>query len=161
MSAATSSGATADAAVAELDFFSPAWAEAARVAVNAGPSDTVRAQKIDRYWDWIDLVKQGINVVWGLAASDRPAPNCVLLTVRAGVATTAELVSLEEGRQRATYLLAGPVASWRELMAGYDVGKTVMYRKLMMDTGDVLQFFRAAYFWTESLGCIQQVPTRF
>ena len=46
-------------------------------------------------------------------------------------------------------------------MGGYDVGKTVMYRKLMMDKGDVLTFFRAAYFWTEALGCIQRVPTRF
>jgi hypothetical protein len=147
--------------VGDLDFFSPAWAEAARLAVDAGPAPEVRAQKIDRYWEWIDQVKKGIDAVWGLAVSDRPGANCVLLTLQAGSATGVELVDIEEGRRRATYLLAGTTASWRELMAGYDVGKTVMYRKLMMDTGDVLLFFRAAYFWTESLGCIQRVPTAF
>jgi hypothetical protein len=32
-----------------LEFFSPDWAEAARAAVNAGPSAEVRAGKIERY----------------------------------------------------------------------------------------------------------------
>ena len=144
-----------------LEFFSPDWAEAARTAVNAGPSPEVRAGKIERYWDWIERAKADLDAVWGLAVNDREGNNCLLLTLRAGLAEEAELVTLEEGRRRATYLLAGPMSSWQELMGGYDVGKTVMYRKLMMDKGDVLTFFRAAYFWTEALGCIQRVPTRF
>jgi hypothetical protein len=150
-----------EAPAVELEFFSPDWAEAARTAVNAGPSPEVKAGKIERYWDWIERTKARLDVVWGLAVTDRPGDSCLLLTLRAGVAEAAELVTLEEGRRRATYLLAGTTSSWRELMGGYDVGKTVMYRRLNMDTGDILTFFRSAYFWTEALGCIQRVPTRF
>jgi hypothetical protein len=146
---------------AGFEFFSPDWAEAAREAVNAGPSPEVRAAKIERYWEWIERAKSGIDAVWGLGVTDRPGDGCLLLTLRTGVAEAAELVTLDEGRRRATYLLAGTTASWRELMGGYDVGKTVMYRKLMMEVGDLLRFFQAAYFWTEALGCIQHVPTRF
>jgi hypothetical protein len=146
---------------AGLAFFSPDWAEAARTAVNAGPSPEVRAAKIERYWEWIERAKSRIDAVWGLGVTDRPGDGCLLLTLRAGVAEAAELVALDEGRRRATYLLAGTTASWRELMGGYDVGKSVMYRKLMMEVGDLLRFFQAAYLWTEALGCIQQVPTRF
>jgi hypothetical protein len=34
----------------------------------------------------------------------------------------------------------------------------VMYRKLMLEKGDTLQFFMAAFFWTELLAAIQSVP---
>ena len=77
-----------------------------------------------------------------------------------GQATAAEVTTIEEGRRRATYLQAGELDGWRDLLAGYDVGKSVMYRKLRMDTGDVLAFFKAVYFWTEALACLQRVPTR-
>jgi hypothetical protein len=32
-----------------------------------------------------------------------------------------------------------------------------MYRKLMLEKGESLQFFMAAFFWTELLGAIQSV----
>ena len=44
------------------------------------------------------------------------------------------------------------------MLAGYDVGKMVMYRKLMLEKGDTLQFFTAAFYWTELLAAIQSVP---
>jgi len=56
------------------------------------------------------------------------------------------------------FLLAGSYADWREMLAGYDVGKMVMYRRLMLEKGDTLQFFTAAFFWTELLAAIQSVP---
>jgi hypothetical protein len=43
------------------------------------------------------------------------------------------------------------------MLAGYDVGKMVMYRKLMLVKGDTLMFFTAAFFWTELLAAIQAV----
>lgn len=148
-------------ATSALVFLSPEWAEAARQAVNAGPGPAARAKKIDKYWDWISDARSRITAVWGLAAADHEGANCLLITLIAGEATEAEVVTLEEGRRRATYLQTGTTDSWRELMAGYDVGKSVMYRKLMPDTGNVLMFFRAGYFWTESLAAIQAIPTAF
>ncbi|MDQ6840718.1 MAG: hypothetical protein M3137_20870 [Actinomycetota bacterium] len=43
--------------------------------------------------------------------------------------------------------------------AGFDPGKTIMYRKLMLEKGETLWFFTAAFFWTELLAAIQSVPT--
>ncbi len=56
------------------------------------------------------------------------------------------------------FLLSGCYADWQQMLAGYDVGKMVMYRKLMLEKGDTLQFFMAAFFWTELLAAIQSVP---
>ena len=44
------------------------------------------------------------------------------------------------------------------MLGGYDVGKMVMYRKLMLVQGDTLMFFTAAFFWTELLAAIQSIP---
>ena len=49
-------------------------------------------------------------------------------------------------------------ADWQEMLGGYDVGKMVMYRKLMLEQGDTLMFFTAAFFWTELLAAIQSIP---
>lgn len=146
------------AAVAAAPLFSPAWAQACRDAVDRGPSPAARSKKIDRYWTWIDEVRPKITAVWGLAARDLDGPNCLLLTIEAGALTGAEVVGLDEGRVRATYLQVGDLEAWRQLVDGYDVGKAVMYRRLMLEEGDVLLFFRTAYFWTESLAAIQEIP---
>lgn len=144
-----------------LELFSPEWAEAARAAFDRGPSDELRARKIDKYWAWIDDAKPRIDAVWGLAARDlHDRPNCLLLHIEAGRATRAELVDLEEGRRRATYLMVGDLAGWSDLIAGYDVGKSIMYRRLLLEEGNVLAFFRAVYVWTEALAAIQELPTR-
>jgi hypothetical protein len=58
------------------------------------------------------------------------------------------------------FLLAGAHADWQAMLAGYDVGKMVMYRKLMLEKGDTLQFFMAAFYWTELLAAIQSVPVK-
>ena len=46
-------------------------------------------------------------------------------------------------------------------MGGFDMGKAVMYRKLLLEKGEVLEFFKSIYFWTESLACVQRIPTTF
>ena len=46
-------------------------------------------------------------------------------------------------------------------MAGFDMGKAVMYRKLLLEKGEVLDFFKSVYYWTESLASIQRIPTAF
>jgi hypothetical protein len=148
--------------IPELELFSPEWAECARAEIDAGPEPATLARKIPKFWDWIAFVKPQVTCVWGLGCRDLPGdgPNAVLFTMEAGVPTSVEVTSIEDARTKATFLQVGDLEGWRDLMAGYDVGKTVMYRKLMMDTGSVLDFFKFAYFWTESLACVQRVPTR-
>lgn len=144
-------------------FFSDDWAQAAMKAVNAGPDAEARAEKIDRFWEWIDDAKEKVNCQLGLAVRNLPGekPDCLLLDLEQGVCTQVQLASFEEAEQSATYLLAGNLEDWREIMDGFDMGRAVMYRKLMLEKGSVLEFFRSAYYWTESLACIQRSPTDF
>jgi hypothetical protein len=63
-----------------------------------------------------------------------------------------------EAADGAAFLLAASYADWQLMLGGYDVGKMVMYRKLMLEQGDTLMFFMAAFYWTELLAAIQSVP---
>jgi hypothetical protein len=61
----------------------------------------------------------------------------------------------------ATYVLAANHHDWKALFEGYDALRTVMYRKLLLEEGDLLGFFTAIYFFVECLALIATVPTRF
>ncbi len=146
-----------------LPFFSPAWAAAAVAELAAGPDEVARAKKIQKFWDWIEKAAEHVDCELGLAVSDLDGgrPNCLLLTLEKGKCTGHRLVPAAEAQRTATYLLEGSLADWREIMGGYDMGRSIMYRKLRLAAGDVLVFFRSAYYWTESLACLQRVPTAF
>jgi hypothetical protein len=47
---------------------------------------------------------------------------------------------------------------WKALHEGYDAQRTVMYRKIVLEEGDLLEFFKAIYFFVESLAVICSVP---
>ena len=49
---------------------------------------------------------------------------------------------------------------WKALHDGYDAQRTVMYRKIILEQGDLLEFFKAIYFFVESLSVIGAVPGR-
>lgn len=147
-------------------FFTREWADAARTAWNAGPDEAARAEKIEKFWDWIDKAKEGVDCTLGLAVRDlgdeqTAQKDCLLLELDKGVCQKATLVTRAEAEEKATYILAADLASWREILDGLDMRKAVMYRKLLLEKGSVLHFFRAAYYWTESLACIQRLPTAF
>lgn len=144
-----------------LAIFSQEWADAAAREVNAGPTEQEREEKLDRFWEWIERAKEHLDLVWGLAldAGNGGDGRGVLLHLEQGRCTRAEPVSLAEARERADYLLIGSAQDWRDLADGFHAGKAVMYRKLVLDRGEVLDFFKSAYYWTESLACIQRVPT--
>ncbi len=145
-----------------LKFMSPEWAEAAREAYNAGPSDEVKAGKLDKYWDWIDHAKTHVDCTLGLAVEGLPSgAECVLLELEQGVCSKITLASRARAEELSTYLLAGTYSDWQEILAGYDMGKTIMYRKLRLVRGELLDFFKSAYYWTETLACLQRVPTRY
>ncbi|MEO3874645.1 hypothetical protein ABGB18_38140 [Nonomuraea sp. B12E4] len=55
-------------------------------------------------------------------------------------------------------MLTAGLATWRNLREGADPGQAVMYRRLRLERGDVLAFFRVIYFFVESLAALSHVP---
>jgi hypothetical protein len=147
-----------------LVFFGRDWAQAAKDAINAGPSPEARAKKIERFWEWIEKAKKHVNCQLALAVDGLPGKgsrDCLLLTLENGRCVSARLGTRDDAEATATYLLAGGYGDWREIMGGFDMGKAVMYRKLLLEKGEALEFFKSIYYWTESLACIQRIPTEF
>jgi hypothetical protein len=138
-------------------FFTLSWAEAVRDAVDDGPGDDVRARKLPTYWEWIDRARARHDGTWLLAAPDLPGH--LLLEWEQGRCTRAEIVGPEEA-VGATFVLSAPLEAWRELLDGADAGRLVMYRRIRLERGDVLAFFRIVYFVVESLAAIGRVPAR-
>lgn len=143
------------------DFFSAGWAEAVRDAVDRGPAGEVRATKLDDYWDWVDRAREDYGESWALCVRDLPTPGgrssaYLLLTWSSGRCADGRIVEVGELPQ-ATYVLAGDYADWVDLLSGYDPGRMVMYRRIVLERGPVLPFFRLIYFVIESLGCLARV----
>ena len=74
------------------------------------------------------------------------------LVVGLGEGHVTECRVLDESEQvDATYVLAADYHDWKALFEGYDALRTVMYRKLLLEDGDLLEFFKAIYFFVERL----------
>ena len=146
-------------------FLSPSWVGAVRNALDAGPDDEALAGKLPEYWDFYHLVRGGYRSSWALGVRDLPA--------ELGGGTRYLLVAWADGRViecrvleqsepvDATYVLAADYHDWKALLEGYDALRTVMYRKLLLEEGQLLEFFTAIYFFVESLALIAKVPTSF
>ncbi|HUN38063.1 MAG TPA: hypothetical protein VMU95_39235 [Trebonia sp.] len=151
--------------MAEPGFFSPQWAVAVRDALDAGPSEQARAGKLSLYWDFFDKVKASCASSWALGCRDLPAgtgTETAYLYVQWGGGTVTDCHVASPGeRPEATYLLGMDYADWQALHDGYDAQRTVMYRKVLLEEGDVLEFFKAIYFFTECLAIIGRVPAAF
>ncbi len=61
----------------------------------------------------------------------------------------------------ATYVLAMDYADWKALHDGYDAQRTVMYRKILLEDGKLLEFFKTIYFFVECLSIIGAAPARY
>ncbi|WP_163509272.1 hypothetical protein [Fodinicola acaciae] len=136
-------------------FFSPEWAELARDAVDRGPDDALRASKLETYWDWIDNVRTDYSDSWALGVRDLDGePAYLWLVWEAGKCVRAEV---SQTLPDATYVLAGDLDVWQDLLSGEDTGRIVMYRRLLLEKGDVLRFFRGIYFFVESVAAIGRI----
>jgi hypothetical protein len=62
---------------------------------------------------------------------------------------------------QATYTLAMDYQDWKALHEGYDAQRTVMYRKMLLTEGDLLEFFKSIYFFVECLAVIGGVPAEY
>jgi hypothetical protein len=138
-----------------------AWAQACQDTINGWPDEARKASKLQDFWDWIGMVRPFVTGRLALSVRDMPAGadgDTLALDLEAGAVKSAAVLDRAEAADGAAFLLAGSYADWQLMLGGYDVGKMVMYRKLMLEQGDTLMFFMAAFYWTELLAAIQSVP---
>jgi hypothetical protein len=151
--------------MADAKFFSKEWADAVRDALIAGPSEQVRATKLQEYWDFFELIKSMYPASWALGCRDLPAesgagPAYLFVQWGGGTVTDCQIIGPDDPLE-ATYVLAMDYADWKALHEGYDPQRTVMYRKILLEDGDLLEFFKSAYFFVECLALIGAVPVDY
>jgi SCP-2 sterol transfer family len=138
------------------------WAQDLRATINGWPSEEQKASKLQDFWDWIAMIRPFVTGRLALSVRDLPAGtgdgDTLVLDFDGGAVTAASVSERAVAEADAVFLLAGSYADWTAMLEGFDVGKMVMYRKLMLEKGDTLMFFTAAFFWTELLAAIQSVP---
>ena len=149
----------------ELRFFSKEWADAVRVALAAGPSQEARAGKLKEYWDFFELIKSLYPASWALGCRDLPAelgggPAYLLVEWGGGTVTDCHIIGPDDPLE-ATYVLGMDYADWKALHDGYDAQRTVMYRKILLEEGNLLEFFKTIYFFVESLAVIGTVSAEY
>ena len=76
---------------------------------------------------------------------------------RSGEVADCRIVGPDEPLE-AIYVLGMDYRDWKALHEGYDAQRTVMYRKIVLEEGELLQFFKAVYFFVEYLNLIGSVP---
>jgi hypothetical protein len=151
--------------MADAKFFSKEWADAVRDALIAGPSEQVRAAKLQEYWDFFELIKSMYPDSWALGCRDLPAglggsPAYLFVQWGGGTVTDCQIIGPDDPLE-ATYVLAMDYADWKALHDGYDAQRTVMYRKILLEDGDLLEFFKSAYFFVENLAVIGAVSADY
>jgi hypothetical protein len=146
-------------------FFSPTWADAVGKALDAGPDEATRAGKLPEYWEFYELVRSNYQWSWALGVRELPAEigsGTRYLRVAWGEGRVTDCRIVEGSKAvDATYVLGADYEDWKALQQGYDALRTVMYRKLLLEEGDLLEFFKGIYFFVESLALIAEVPTGF
>jgi hypothetical protein len=144
-------------------FMTDAWAQEIRGVLNGWPGEERKASKLQDFWDWIDMIRPFVTGRLALSVRDMPAGaegDTLVLDLEGGTVTAASVLGRADAEPGAVFLLVGAHADWQAMLTGYDVGKMVMYRKLMLEKGDTLRFFMAAFYWTELLAAIQSIPVK-
>jgi hypothetical protein len=148
--------------MAEVKFFSQEWADAVRDALVAGPSEQAKAGKLQEYWDFYELIKSMYPASWALGCRDLPAevgkgPAYLLVQWGGGTVADCKIIGPDDPLD-ATYVLGMDYRDWKALHDGYDAQRTVMYRKVLLEDGSLLEFFKTIYFFVESLAVVGAVP---
>ena len=140
------------------EFFSPEWAAAVRDALTAGPDAQARASKLQEYWDFFDWLKSEYPASWALGCRD--LGKYLFVQWGGGKVTDIRIIGPDDPL-KASYVLGMDYQDWKALHDGYDAQRTVMYRKMLLEEGDLLEFFKGIYFFVESLAVIGAVPARY
>jgi hypothetical protein len=145
------------------EFFTKGWADAVKDALTAGPDDAARASKLQEYWDFFDFLKSMYPASWALGCRDLPGTSgaAYLFVQWGGGKVTDARITGPDGRLEADYVLGMDYQDWKALHDGYDAQRTVMYRKMLLEEGDLLEFFKGIYFFVESLAVVGTVPARY
>ena len=145
------------------EFFTKEWADAVRDALTAGPNEQARAAKLQEYWDFFDFLKSVYPASWALGCRDLPGvgSTAYLFVQWAGGAVTDCHVIGPDDPLEATYVLGMDYRDWKALSEGYDPQRTVMYRKIVLVDGDLLEFFKGIYFFVECLAVAGTVPANY
>jgi hypothetical protein len=151
--------------VGEPSFFSPEWADVVREALIAGPSEQAKSEKLQMYWDFYELVKSMYPASWALGCRDLPAelgggPSYLFVQWEGGTVASTRIIGPDDPLE-ATFVLGMDYADWKALHEGYDAQRTVMYRKVLLEDGDLLEFFKAIYFFAECLAVIGTVAADY
>lgn len=151
--------------MAEPQFFTREWAQAVRDALVAGPSEQAKVGKLQMYWDYFEMVKGMYPASWALGCRSLPAglgdgPAYLLVQWGRGTVTDCKIIGPDDPLE-ATYVLGMEYADWKALHDGYDAQRTVMYRKILLEQGDLLEFFKTIYFFAECLAVIGAMPADY
>jgi hypothetical protein len=149
----------------EPKFFTKEWADEVREALIAGPPEETRAGKLQEYWDFFELVKSLYPASWALGCRDLPAelgegPAYLFVRWAGGTVTDCTIIGPDEPLE-ATFVLNMNYADWKALHEGYGAQRTVMYRKILLEDGKLLEFFKTIYFFVESLAVIGSEPAYY
>ena len=149
----------------ETRFFSPEWAVAVRDALIAGPSEEAKEGKLEEYWDFFELIKSMYPASWALGCRNLPeelgkGPAYLFVQWAGGTVAACKIIGPDDPLD-ATYVLNMDYADWKALHDGYDAQRTVMYRKILLEDGDLLEFFKTIYFFVECLAVIAKVPADY
>ncbi|AXX31817.1 hypothetical protein KCV87_33470 [Actinosynnema pretiosum subsp. pretiosum] len=143
-------------------FLSEEWAEAARERLDLGPTEETLARKQASYWEWIAASRGVYSHSWALGVEGRDGSTSYLhLTWEQGKCAKAEIIA--PGRPvDADYVLVAVEETWRRFFAGeLNHQRMVVDKQLRLTRGDILLFFRAVFFFIESLAALELVPTSF
>jgi hypothetical protein len=151
--------------MAEPSFFSSEWADGVSAALIAGPPEQTKAGKLQEYWDFFELVKGMYPASWALGCRNLPAslgdsPSYLFVQWGGGTVTESKIIGPDDPLD-ATYVLNMDYADWQALHDGYDAQRTVMYRKILLEEGNLLEFFKGIYFFAECLAVIGAVPADY
>ena len=151
--------------MADPRFFSNEWAQEVGQALAAGPSEGARAGKLQMYWDFFELIKAKYPASWALGCRDLPpdlgkSPVYLFVQWDAGAVTDCRITGPDDGLD-ATYVLDMDYRDWKALHEGYDAQRTVMYRKILLEDGNLLEFFKTIYFFAECLAVVGRVPAGY
>ncbi|SRR5581483_4252234 len=140
------------------EFFTQQWADAVKNALTAGPDEQARSVKLPEYWAFFDWLKSENQASWALGC--RHLQKYLLVQWGSGKVTDARIIGPDDPL-KASYVLGMDYQDWKALHDGYDAQRTVMYRKMLLEEGDLLEFFKSIYFFVESLAVIGTVPARY
>lgn len=143
--------------------FSEEWAADVQTRLSKGFTAKDREGRLPDYWEWIDTAASTFSGVLALGAvpvkgAALDGGEFVSIQIKDGAVTKVHRASVAEA-EAADYLLVGTYDGWDKFLSGYDAARTIMYRLVQLDHGNILGFFNRVYYWIQLLSLLHDVPS--